>query len=293
MLHRRRFGFCLAALVGLAFGCANCFADDAVEIPLWKDGAPGAPTKPQDEPVLFLYRPPAERATKAAVIVCPGGGYGHLSMEKEGSKIAEWLNSFGVTAFVLRYRHAGTGHQNPTPMLDGQRAIRTVRARAGDWGIDPQKIGVMGFSAGGHLASTLGTHFDAGDSAAADPIDHASCRPDFMILCYPVVSLTADYTHTGSRDNLLGKEPDAKLVRSLSNEFQVASDTPPAFLFHTDEDHYVPTENSVAFYLALRHAGVPAELHIYRNGGHGVGLAESIPGTSDWPNRCREWIERQ
>jgi acetyl esterase/lipase len=293
MLHRGRLGTCLAVLILFAYGSAVCTANGAVQIPLWKDGAPGAPTKPQDEPALFLYRPAAAQATDAAIVVCPGGGYGHLAMEKEGTKTAEWLNSFGVTALVLRYRHAGTGHMHPTPMLDGQRAIRTVRARAGEWGIDPQKIGVMGFSAGGHLASTLGTHFDAGDPSAADPIDRASCRPDFMILCYPVISLVADCTHTGSRDNLLGKKPDAELVRSLSNEFQVTGDTPPAFLFHADEDHYVPTENSIAFYLALRHAGVPAELHVYRNGGHGVGLADSIPGTSDWPARCRAWIETQ
>ena len=293
MRHGGRFGFCWAALICFAFGCASCFAGDAVEIPLWKGGAPGAPTKPQDEPVLFLYRPAASMATKAAVVVCPGGGYGHLAMEKEGSKIAEWLNSFGVAAFVLRYRHAGTGHMHPTPMLDGQRAIRTVRARASEWGVDPKKIGVMGFSAGGHLASTLGTHFDTGNVKASDPIDRVGSRPDFMILCYPVISLVADYTHTGSRDNLLGKKPDPKLVRSLSNEFQVTSETPPTFLLHTDEDHYVPTENSIAFYLALRHAGVPAELHIYRNGGHGVGLAKGVPGTSDWPARCRAWIETQ
>jgi acetyl esterase/lipase len=261
------------------------------QISLWNDGAPGAPTKSHDEPVLFLTRPATDLATDAAVIVCPGGGYGHLSMDKEGSHIAEWLNSFGVTAFVLRYRHAGTGHQHPTPMQDGQRAIRTVRARSSEWGLEPKKIGVMGFSAGGHLASTLGTHFDAGAPAAVDPIDRVSSRPDFMILCYAVISLTADYTHTGSRDNLLGKNPDADLVRSLSNEFQVTSKTPPVFLFHTDEDHYVPTENSVAFYLALRHAGVQAELHIYQNGGHGVGLARGIPGTRDWPDRCKAWIE--
>jgi acetyl esterase/lipase len=293
MWQRGRFEFCTVVLILFVCGNAICAANEAVEIPLWKDGAPGAPTKPQVEPELFLYRPTAEQATDAAVIVCPGGGYGHLSMEKEGSKIAEWLNSFGVTALVLRYRHAGTGHQHPTPLLDGQRAVRTVRARASEWGVDPHKIGVMGFSAGGHLASTLGTHFDAGDPSAADPIDRANSRPDFLILCYPVISLVADYTHTGSRDNLLGKNPDPKLVRSLSNEFQVTSDTPPAFLFCTDEDHYVPAENSIAFYLALRHAGVPAELHIYRNGGHGVGMAESIPGTSDWPDRCRAWIETQ
>jgi acetyl esterase/lipase len=278
-------------LLGVAVGVSSGRAAEVEPIPLWPGPAPGAPTKPQDEPTLFLSRPAAESASDVAVIVCPGGAYGYLSMEKEGSKVAEWLNSFGVTALVLQYRHAGTGHHYPTPILDGQRAVRTVRARAHEWSLDPRKIGVMGFSAGGHLASTLGTHFDAGNPSAADPIERASCRPDFMILCYPVISFTSEFTHTGSRDNLLGKKPDPKLVRNLSNELQVTSETPPAFLFHTDEDHSVPSENSVAFYLALRRAGVPAELHVYRHGGHGVGLAQDVPGTRDWPNRCREWIE--
>ena len=279
------------AVVGFAFQAVG--RAERIEIPLWSGKAPGEPTKPEDEPVLFLYRPAADHASKQAVIVCPGGGYGHLAMDHEGRQIAEWLNSFGVTAFVLRYRHANTGHKHPTPLLDGQRAIRTVRARAGEWGLDPQQIGVMGFSAGGHLTSTLGTHFDAGDSKAADAIDRVSSRPDFLILCYPVISLTAEYTHTGSRDNLLGKNADPALVRSLSNELQVTSDTPPAFLFHTDEDTAVPPMNSIAFYEALKRAGVPAELHIYQHGGHGLGLARDVPGTSDWPQRCQAWIERQ
>ncbi|MGD9633407.1 MAG: alpha/beta hydrolase [Pirellulales bacterium] len=265
-------------------------AAEPVEIPLWKGVAPGEPTKPGDEPVMFLYRPSAESATGQTVIVCPGGGYGGLAMDHEGKQIAEWLNSFGVTAFVLRYRHSGTGHKHPTPMLDGQRAVRTVRSRASEWGIDPQRIGVMGFSAGGHLTSTLGTHFDAGDSAAADPIDRASSRPDFLILCYPVITFTADYMHQGSRDNLLGKNADPELVRSLSNELQVKKDTPPTFLFHTDEDTAVPPMNSIAFYAALKQAGVPAELHIYRHGAHGLGLARHVPGTNDWSSRCREWL---
>jgi acetyl esterase/lipase len=281
------------AVLGVTSAHAEHSVGDAIEIPLWPGGAPGAPTKPQDEPVLFLHRPAADKATNAAVVICPGGGYGHLAVDKEGTKIAEWLNSFGVTAFVLRYRHAGTGHQHPVPMLDGKRAVRYVRAHAAEWGIDPQRIGVMGFSAGGHLASTLGTHFDRGNSAATDPLDRASSRPDFLILCYPVISLTAPYTHTGSRDNLLGKHPDPELVRSMSNEFQVTSQTPPTFIFQTDEDTTVPAENSVAFYLALRKAKVPAELHIYRTGGHGVGLAQDVPGTRDWPARCRTWIETQ
>ena len=283
-----RFFMALTAALSLA---TLALATEPLQIPLWPEGAPNGPTKPEDEPTLFVYRPPADAANRTAVIICPGGGYGHLSMEKEGSKIAEWLNSFGVPAAVLRYRHSGTGHRHPVPMLDGQRAIRTVRSHAQDWKLDPDKIGVMGFSAGGHLASTLGTHFDAGDAAAGDPIDRASSRPDFMILCYPVISFTDDFTHTGSRRNLLGDNPDADLVRSLSNHLQVTQETPPTFLFHTDADTGVPPANSLAFYEALHTAGVPAELHIYQTGGHGVGLATDIPGTRDWPDRCRAWLQ--
>jgi acetyl esterase/lipase len=293
-MNFKRFFWCVI-VASLVTAAAEAIADAAnpIEIKLWEGTAPGEPTKPKDEPVLFLYRPAAEFASGKAVIVCPGGGYHHLAIDHEGRQIAEWLNSFGVTAFVLRYRHAGTGHKHPTPMLDGQRAIRTVRARAGEWGIDPKQIGVMGFSAGGHLTSTLGTHFDAGDSQAADPIDRGSSRPDFLVLCYPVISLTADFTHTGSRDNLLGKNADPALVRSLSNELQVTNDTPPSFLFHTDEDAAVRPMNSVAFYEALKRAGVPAELHVYQHGAHGLGLARDVPGTKDWSNRCRVWLEQR
>lgn len=285
-LTNRIFGF-----VFLSFVCGQIVvAAEPEQIRLWPNGAPDAPTKPADEPMLTVYRP-AKRATDAAVIVCPGGGYGHLAMGHEGQQIAEWFNSFGATAFVLRYRHSGTGHKHPTPMHDGQRAIRAVRSRASEFGIDPNQIGVMGFSAGGHLVSTLGTHFDAGDSAASDPIDRVSSRPDFLILCYPVISLEAPYAHTGSRDNLLGKNADPELVHSLSNEFQVRKDTPPTFIFQTDEDAAVPAENALAFYAALRKAGVPAELHVYEQGGHGRGLAREVPGTGDWSNRLRAWLE--
>ncbi|HEY4234206.1 MAG TPA: alpha/beta hydrolase [Lacipirellulaceae bacterium] len=282
----------IAAVLLLVFTRVAAAAADPIQIPLWKDGAPGTPaTKPEDEPTLYLTRPAADGATKTAVIICPGGGYGHLSMDKEGSEIAEWFNSFGVTAFVLRYRHHGTGHMHPVPMLDGKRAVRTVRSRAGEWNIDPEKIGVMGFSAGGHLASTLGTHVDAGDSTADDPIERASSRPDFLILCYPVVSMTADYMHKGSRDNLIGKDADPDLARNMSSELQVTAQTPPTFIFQTNADKTVPAENAVSFYLALRKANVPAELHIYQNGNHGLGQAKTITGTADWPARCQQWMQ--
>jgi acetyl esterase/lipase len=288
---RRALIFAAAAAIYWALAAPSSAAEP-VRIVLWDQGAPGEPaTRPGDEPVLFMTRPAAEVATRTAVVICPGGGYDHLAIDKEGHKFAEWFNSFGVTAFVLQYRHHGTGHQHPVPRMDAKRAMRTVRARSAEWNIDPTKIGVIGFSAGGHLASTLGTHFDAGDPAAADPIERVSSRPDFMILCYPVISMSAGFTHCESRESLLGREPDEALVRSLSGELQVTPDTPPTFLFQTDADTTVPAENSVAFYLALRRAGVPAELHVYQNGPHGVGLAKDLPGTCTWPDRCREWLK--
>ncbi|HVT30164.1 MAG TPA: alpha/beta hydrolase [Lacipirellulaceae bacterium] len=282
----------VAVFSGLIIGlCLPCSATEPTTIRLWKNGAPGKPpTKPNDEPVLFLTRPTA-KATKTAVIILPGGGYGGLAISYEGHDVADWFNSFGVTALVLKYRMHGTGHMYPVPMMDGRRAIRTVRARAAEWGIDRSRIGVLGFSAGGHLASTLGTHFDKGDGASDDPIERVSSRPDFLILCYPVISMELPITHRGSRENLLGKAPDPKVVHSLSNETQVTPQTPPTFIFQTSEDKAVPAENAVSFYLALHKAGVPAELHVFQNGRHGVGLAQNIPGTSKWPELCREWLK--
>jgi acetyl esterase/lipase len=283
-------------LVGAMIAIANVEhvrAEDArTEIRLWEGGAPGTPaTKPADEPVLIMSRPAAGKGTATAVIVLPGGGYGHLAMDHEGRQIADWMNSLGITAFILKYRMSATGHMHPVPMMDGQRAIRTVRARAAEWQLDPAKIGVIGFSAGGHLASTLGTHFDAGDAASGDSIERVSSRPDFLILCYAVISLRESYAHQGSRRNLLGEMPEARLVESLSNETRVMSDTPPTFLFTTNEDTGVLPENSIEFYAALRRAQVPAELHVYERGPHGVGLAKEIPGTRTWPDRCRDWLE--
>ena len=213
-----------------------------------------------------------------------------LAVDHEGRQIAEWLNARGVAAFVLRYR-LGPRYHHPIELGDAQRALRFVRFHAADYGVANDKIGIWGFSAGGHLASTAGTHFDAGNANAADPIDRLSSRPDFMILAYPVISFTTPYTHRGSLRNLLGDNPDPKLVASLSNETQVTSQTPPAFLFHTSTDTGVPPENSVLFYLALRKAGVPAEMHIYERGEHGVGLAPSDPVLSTWPRRLEDWMK--
>jgi acetyl esterase/lipase len=267
-------------------------AAEPVQIKLWPKGAPGTPpTNPEDEPVLLMSKPSGGAITKTAVIILPGGGYGALAMDHEGTQVAEWFNKLGITAFVLKYRMRATGHQHPVPMMDGQRAIRTVRARASEWKLDPDKIAVMGFSAGGHLASTLATHFDAGKKDDPDPVERASSRPDFLVLCYPVISLTEKFMHGGSRTNLLGDEPAPDLVKNLSNETQVTPQTPPTFIFQTNEDKGVVAENAVAFYSALRRAGVPAELHIYERGPHGVGLARNIPSTRSWPNRLRDWLE--
>jgi acetyl esterase/lipase len=287
-LTYRSARFLLILLLALGHTAARA-AEAKVEL-LWPNGAPGAKgDQPADKPTLTIFLPEPQKAVGAAVVICPGGGYGGLATDHEGFQIGRYFNSFGVAGFMLEYRHRGRGYGHPAPLQDAQRAIRTVRARAAEWGIDPKRIGIMGFSAGGHLASTAGTHFDQGDAASADPIDRVSCRPDFMILCYPVIAFGEPYTHYGSQKNLLGDQPDAALVRSLSNEKQVTPQTPPTFLFHTDKDE-VASENSVQFYRALRRANVSAEMHIYCAGPHGLGLAAKVPGTCTWPDRLRDWM---
>lgn len=261
-------------------------------VPLWPDKVPGAVGEDEsDRPTVRIHQPPKDKSNGAAVVICPGGGYGIIAMDHEGSQVANWFNSQGVTALVLRYR-LSPKYRHPIPLSDAQRAIRYARANAEKLGISPRRIGVMGFSAGGHLASTAATHFDAGQMDAADPVDRLSCRPDFVILGYPVVSLSAEFAHKGSGRNLLGEKPDPKLLASLSNETQVTPETPPAFMFHTSEDTGVPPENSVAFYLALRKAKVPAELHIYQQGPHGVGLAPGDPALNTWKERLFDWMRQ-
>jgi len=256
---------------------------------LWPQGAPGAQGDDEkDKPALTSYLANPAKAVGTAVIVCPGGGYGGLAMDHEGKQIAEWLNNLGISAFVLRYR-LGPKYHHPIELQDAQRAIRMVRARAADIQVKPDHIGIWGFSAGGDFFSTTGTHFDSGDPGAKEMVDRMSSRPDFMVLSYPVISFT-DFVHTGSRRNLLGDDPDPKLVELLSNEKQVTTQTPPTFLFHTDSDTGVPSENSVLFYLALRRAKVPAEMHIYEPGKHGVGLAPLDPTLSSWSGRLAEWF---
>jgi len=257
-------------------------------IVLWPDGAPGALGKdPVDIPTLTAYLPAKEKMTGAAIIVCPGGGYTHLA-EHEGRPVAEWLNSLGVTAFVLKYR-LGPRYHHPAPMQDALRAMRLVRARAAEWGLDPKRVGILGFSAGGHVASTAGTHFDLGKSDAKDAIERASSRPDLMILIYPVITMK-EKTHAGSKKNLLGPEPSPELVTLLSNEEQVTKDTPPTFLVHTSTDTAVPVENSLLFVTALRRAGVPVEFHLYERGPHGFGLGLKDPILATWPARCADWL---
>lgn len=257
---------------------------------LWPDGAPGAVGSDEaDKPAITIYLPPADRATGTGVVVCPGGGYAHLAADHEGDQIARWLNSFGVSAFVLRYRIAPR-YRHPAPIQDAQRAIRTVRARAREYRVAPDRIGIWGFSAGGHLASTAGTRFDSGSDASPDPVERQSSRPDFLILAYPVIAFGSPYAHGGSMRNLLGENPDPKLVESYSTDKQVTPRTPPTFLFHTNEDRGVPAENSVLFYLALRKAGVPAEMHIFERGPHGVGLAPLDQTLSAWSGRLADWF---
>jgi len=256
-------------------------------VPLWPIDVPEAKgAEPSDRPTILLYVPSEARPTPA-VVVCPGGGYGMLAISYEGRDVAEWLNELGIAAFVLQYRLAPRYHY-PAPLLDAQRAIRYVRANAKLYNVDPGKIGIMGFSAGGHLAAMAGTHFDAGK--AGDDIDRVSSRPDFLVLAYPVISCTAPFSNIDSCRNLLGAHADPKLADLVSNEKQVTAKTPPTFLFQTSDDEMVAPENAVAFYLALRKAGVPAELHVYEHGHHGVGLAPKDPVLSSWPKRLEDWF---
>src|SRR5436190_7721662 len=256
---------------------------------LWPNGAPGAlGHEPGDIPTLTPYLPPPDKATGAAIIVCPGGGYSHLA-DHEGRPVAEWLNTLGITAFVFKYR-LGPRYHHPAPLLDAARAIRTVRARATQWHLDPNRIGILGFSAGGHLAATIGTRFDAGTPDAADNIERVSSCPDLMMLIYPVITM-GEFTHAGSKRMLLGENPSADLVKLLSNDEHVTKETPPAFLVHTADDPGVPVENSLRFAEALRKMKVPVEVHIYEHGPHGFGLGGKDPILSTWPQRSADWLK--
>lgn len=263
---------------------------DGQVVPLWTGPAPGAlGADESDIPALTVFLPRNVAPGTPAVIVCPGGGYVRLAANHEGRQVASFLNSLGVAAFVLRSR-LGPRYHHPVELGDVQRAVRLVRARAGLWNLDPAKIGVMGFSAGGHLAMSASTMADAGNAGASDPIDRVSSRPDFAVLGYPVISMTEAWTHQGSKTALLGPTPDAALAAQLSGERAVTKDTPPTFLFHTNADTTVPAENSVHYYLALRRASVPAELHIFEKGGHGLGLANDDNALSEWSTLLANWL---
>lgn len=254
---------------------------------LWPDGAPlGEGRSEKVDVPLTIHLPDAAKRTGVAVVICPGGGYGGLVVGGEGHGIARWLNQHGIAGAVLEYRLPRGEYRRP--LLDVQRAIRTVRARAADWEIDPNRIGIIGFSAGGHLASTAGTHFDAGDANSADAVGKVSCRPDFMLLVYPVITM-GQGTHGGSRQNLLGANPSAQLLELFSNEKQVTPRTPPAFLTHARTDAVVPVEHSRMFYQALREKGVPAELQEFPEGNHGYNGYKGREWDA-WQKRSLEWL---
>jgi acetyl esterase/lipase len=244
-------------------------------------------------PDIAVYLPTKRFATGQAVIICPGGGYWVLAYDLEGTDIARFFNSIGVAAIVLKYRLPTYGNclePHKAPLMDAQRAMRLVRFNASKWNINAEKIGIMGFSAGGHLASTLGTHFDYGNKTATDSVERLSCRPDFMILMYPVISFTDSCMHTGSSEALLGKNPDRNLLLNYSNELQVKEDTPPAFFVHADNDKGVPVENTLLMYKALREKSIPAELHILSEGEHGFGLGIGNEHVASWTNSLRLWL---
>lgn len=259
---------------------------------LWPEGAPKAVgKKPEDTPTLTIFLP-EKNTTHTGVIVAPGGGYVNLAMMHEGEAIARWLNARGVAAFVLKYR-LGPVYHHPIELGDAQRAMRLVRLNAKEYGIAPDHIGIWGFSAGGHLAATLGTHYDAGNVASPDLAERQGCRPDFLILAYPVITLMQPNTHGGSRKNLLGDDPTQAVLANLSDDTQVTKDTPPTFIFATTDDGVVPVMNSVVFYTALVKFDVPAEMHLFQHGNHGVGLAEGNPQLSVWPELLIKWMRER
>jgi acetyl esterase/lipase len=282
--------FIFAAALGTAAQQPPLPIQDGQTLPLWSGPAPGAlGTQDSDIPAITVFLPRTMGQNTPAMIVCPGGGYVSLAMNHEGRQVASYLNSMGIAAFVLRSR-LGPRYHHPTELGDVQRAIRTLRSHASEWRLDPSRIGIIGFSAGGHLAMSASTMFDAGNANATDVVDRAGSRPDFVVLGYPVISMTEPWTHQGSKNNLLGANPDPELAKSLSGELAVTKQTPPTFIFQTNADTTVPAENSVYYYLALRKAGVPAEMHIFEKGAHGVGLANDDPALSEWSKLLANWL---
>lgn len=285
-------------------------AQDLV-LPLWPEGIPckneletgiderasiGRVIREVHEPEMVAFFPSEAQRNGTSVVICPGGGYTILAWDWEGTKMAKWFNSFGVTAFVVKYRlphWESEDCRDQVALMDAQRAMRIVRSRANDWQLDPTRVGVMGFSAGGHLASTLSTHFDYGDSTATNPVEQLSCRPDFSVLMYPVVTMDSTFAHMGSRRNLIGATPDAAAIEHFSNEKQITAETPPAILIHADDDKAVLPENSVEYYLGLRKHNILASLHIFQGGGHGFSMAEGMGNTENWPLLVKGWMEER
>jgi acetyl esterase/lipase len=295
-----RWIYCIALSLLAMMRPTSTRAETPRVIDLWPEGVPGLRADASEEklvdgritnvhrPTLRLYPAAGDRVSGTAVIVCPGGGYVRLAVSNEGDGAARWLNSLGITVFVLHYRLAEYGH--PAPLRDVLRAVRLVRSRAAEFGVRPDRIGVLGSSAGGHLAASAGTLYDAPEGRTGTDLDQVSGRPDFLILQYPVITMQEPYVHAGSRRALLGAEPAPELVERLSVELHVTKDTPPTFLVHTQEDKSVPVENSLLFYQALRRAGVPVEMHLYEKGPHGFGFRTDLGPTSEWPQRCESWL---
>ncbi len=286
----------LAILAAAFLGTALTLAQSGPAFPLWPEGTtPGATgTTPKDIPDLTPYLPEKGKETGAAMVICPGGGYGGLAPH-EGNDYAEFLRQHGIASFVLKYRLGSSGYRHPIMLNDAARALRLVRSRAVEFGVDPQRVGIMGSSAGGHLASTLLTHYDGGKADASDPVERQSSRPTLAVLCYPVVTL-GEFTHQGSKKNLLGDNPSPELVDFLSNEKQVTKDTPPAFMWHTWEDQAVPVENVLQLATAMRKAGVKFDLHIYQKGQHGIGLQSRPPAFENphpWAADLLVWLKVQ
>ncbi len=287
-------------LFAMSFANISCSAFAAPTVlPLWPEGVPGkkdiGPQKDYDgyiqntsEPTLTLVGPAVDRPNGTAVIVAPGGGYVRQAVAREGSQYATWLSTLGVTTFVLNYRMQEFGH--PAPLQDVLRAVRLLRSRAAEFGIDPNRIGVMGSSAGGHLAASAGTLFDNPAGRTGNALDKVSARPDFLVLMYPVIAMDGPAAHQGSRKALLGATPSPALVQLMSVDKQVTANTPPTLLIHTQADQSVPVENSILFYQALTKAKVPAEMYLFEQGGHGMGMRDGLANASQWPRRAEEWL---
>lgn len=301
----------LLPLAGLLPALAPAATAPAV-LPLWPEGVPAAvrPDAPAargdlgpervdangavshvQAPTLTVVPPAVDRPNGTAVIVCPGGGYNYLSWAREGTQYATWLSTLGVTTFILKSRLKEYGH--PAPLQDVLRAIRLVRSRAAEFGVDPKRIGVLGSSAGGHLAASASTLWDHPDGRTGAALDSTSARPDFAVLVYPVITMADPAAHAGSRRALLGDAPSAALLAQMSTELQVTAATPPTLLLHTQGDKTVPVQNSLMYFDALTRAGVPAELYVFEQGGHGIGMRDGLGNASAWPRRAEDWLRQR